>query len=262
MEIKDQLGRKLQIPDSPKQIVSLVPSQTELLIDLGLENKIAGITKFCVHPEDLQKRKKIVGGTKSVHFEKIKALQPDLIFCNKEENTEEMVLELEKICPVHVSDIVNLEDAFQLMRQYGEIFERKKKVEEIIAEIRAKQNLLENQIRGKKRLKVAYFIWKKPLMVAGKDTFINNLLELNQFENIYSGRYPETDLQQLQENDPDLIFLSSEPFPFKEKHKEIFESLRAEVILVDGEFFSWYGSRLLKAMDYFNQLQDQASISR
>ena len=97
MTIFDHLGRKLMLRATPKCIVSLVPSQTELLIDLGLEESLIGITKFCVHPENLRKEKRVVGGTKSVRIDKIEALKPDIILCNKEENTKEMVTELEKI---------------------------------------------------------------------------------------------------------------------------------------------------------------------
>ncbi|MDT0689555.1 helical backbone metal receptor [Salegentibacter sp. F188] len=261
MEFRDQLQRKITISENPKRIISLVPSQTELLFDLGLEDNIAGITKFCVYPEGLRTRKKIVGGTKSVHIEKVKALQPDLILCNKEENTREMMLELEKIAPVHVSDIYCLEDAFKLMRQYGKIFQKEARVESMIAEVREKKKKLEAKTKGKRIKKVGYFIWKDPLMVAGKETFINELLELNRFDNVFSGRYPETTLEELQNLELDLILLSSEPYPFKEKHKEIFKDIDAEIELVDGEFFSWYGSRLIQAMDYFLNLQDQASVS-
>ncbi|MDT0646777.1 helical backbone metal receptor [Zunongwangia sp. F260] len=262
MEFTDQLQRKIKIPENPKRVISLVPSQTELLIDLGLEDRISGITKFCVHPVGLRKRKPIVGGTKSVHLERIKALQPDLILCNKEENTEKMVLELEKIAPVHVSFIVTLEGAFDLMQQYGEIFKKELLVEKMISAVRNKKKEVEHKVEGKRIKKVAYFIWKDPLMVAGNNTFINELLELNGFKNEFSGRYPETNFKELQNLDLDLILLSSEPYLFRDKHKELFKDIEAEVLLVDGEFFSWYGSRLIKAMDYFLTLQDHASISR
>ncbi|MDT0650697.1 ABC transporter substrate-binding protein [Autumnicola edwardsiae] len=262
MEFTDQLHRKIEIPKHSRRVISLVPSQTELLFDLGLEENIAGITKFCVHPEGLRKRKKVVGGTKTVHIEKIRALEPDLILCNKEENTKEMVSELEKLAPVHVSDIVSLEDAFKLMQQYGQIFGKRSPVKDMISEIQEKKKKVEAKTLKTATKRVAYFIWKDPLMVAGKETFINELLKLNRFENVFTGRYPETNLEELQNLNLDLILLSSEPFPFKAKHKEIFENIDAEVILVDGEFFSWYGSRLTKAMDYFLRLQDHASISR
>ncbi|WP_373059864.1 ABC transporter substrate-binding protein [Zunongwangia sp. H14] len=262
MEFTDQLHRKIEIPETPKRIVSLVPSQTELLVDLGLKSALVGITKFCVHPKTLRKEKKVVGGTKTIHLEKIKALKPDLILCNKEENTEEMVANLEKIAPVHVSDIVTLEDAFELMRQYGNLFGKNLEAEKLIAEIEKKKEVLVKKLQGRQAERTAYFIWKKPLILAGTNTFINTLLKLNKLDNIVEGRYPEINLEKLEELQPEVILLSSEPFPFKEKHKQIFDSLKAEVILVDGEYFSWYGSRLVKAMDYFAGLQDHASISR
>ena len=119
---KDQLNRPVLINDCPIRIVSLVPSITELLVDLGLEKHLVGITKFCVHPTDLRKRKVVVGGTKSVKLDKIKALNPHLILCNKEENSQEIVHTLEEIAPVHISDINTLEDCYELIKMYGAIF--------------------------------------------------------------------------------------------------------------------------------------------
>ena len=257
MEVKDQLQRKISLPKTPKRIISLVPSQTELLVDMGLEENILGITKFCVHPKHLRKNKNIVGGTKQVKLEKIKALDPDIILCNKEENTQEMVVELEEIAPVHVSDIVKIEDAFDLMHQYGEIFQKEALVSTMVNSIRDKIAVLREKLKDKQVKKVAYFIWKKQLMVAGKDTFIDELLKLNKFENVFKeSRYPETTLEELKNKNPDLILLSSEPFPFKKKHKKYFAPLNAEIKLVDGEYFSWYGSRLVEAIDYFKTLRD------
>ncbi|PRX41056.1 ABC transporter substrate-binding protein [Salegentibacter salegens] len=255
MEVKDQLQRKIFLPKTPKRIISLVPSQTELLVDLGMEENLVGITKFCVHPKYLRKVKTIVGGTKQVTLEKIKALKPDIILCNKEENTKEMVEKLEEVAPVHVSDIVKIEDAFELMNQYGKIFHKEALVETMVNSVRKKIAALQEQLKDKPVRKVAYFIWKKPLMVTGKDTFINELLKLNKFENVFAeSRYPETSLKELKAKNPDLLLLSSEPFPFEEKHKKYFSDLNVEIKLVDGEYFSWYGSRLIKAMDYFKTL--------
>ncbi|TDN87247.1 ABC-type Fe3+-hydroxamate transport system substrate-binding protein [Salegentibacter sp. 24] len=255
MELRDQLHREIHLPDVPKRIISLVPSQTELLIDLGLEESLVGITKFCVHPEELRKSKKIVGGTKQVKLERIKSLKPDIILCNKEENTREMVMQLEDIAPVHVSNIVKLADAFELMDQYGKLFQKQALTQTMVNSIKIKMNSLEKQLSGRPVKKVAYLIWKKPLMVAGKDTFIDELLKLNRLENVFNeARYPQTSLKDLKANKPDIILLSSEPFPFQEKHKAYFSELNTQVKLVDGEYFSWYGSRLIKAMDYFKSL--------
>ncbi|WP_341216481.1 helical backbone metal receptor, partial [uncultured Wocania sp.] len=170
--MRDQLHRKLQLKQTPKRIVSLVPSQTELLVDLGLETSIVGITKFCVHPNYLKKEKVIVGGTKQINIDKIKSLNPDIIFCNKEENTKDLVEACEQICNVHVSDIFTIEDSLELINQYGTIFNKKKEALKIANEIQKEADDFKVFIQKKRTLKAAYFIWKNPWMVAGNDTFI------------------------------------------------------------------------------------------
>ncbi|MEQ6123008.1 helical backbone metal receptor [Pseudotenacibaculum sp. MALMAid0570] len=243
-----------------KKIISLVPSQTELLYDLGLEEQIVGVTKFCVHPFLAKQTKQIVGGTKNIKIDRIKALQPDIILCNKEENTKEIVEECQKICTVHVSDIFTLQDAKSLIEEYGVLFNKRTEAKSMMNKLDFKVADFKSFIKNKPILKVAYFIWRNPWMVAANNTFINHLLELNNFENIYNNkeRYPEVALKKIRlEGDPDLVFLSSEPYPFKEEHA--FEIGRcthhAKTVFVDGEMFSWYGSRLLKAFDYFKQLR-------
>lgn len=256
--MKDQLNRTIQLKDAPKRIVSLVPSQTELLFDLGLERDIVGITKFCVHPGHFRKEKMIVGGTKNVHFDKIKTLKPDIILCNKEENTREMILELEKIAVVHISDIVTIDDSLQLIEMYGALFSVEEKTEQIISDIKEKLKDFKTFIKTCPRLKTAYFIWKNPWMVAAKSTFIDKMLDLNNFENYYGQleRYPEIQLSEDKVETADLVLLSSEPFPFSEKHvNEVGHFFpNAKVLMVDGEAFSWYGTHLIKAFDYFKSL--------
>ena len=220
-KIQDQIGAILEFKETPKRIISLVPSLTELLVDLDLESSIIGITKFCVHPIHLKKTKVIVGGTKNINIEKIKKLQPDIILCNKEENTEEIVKTCQQICPVHVSDIYTIDDTLEVINQYGEMFSRKTEAKNLIDKIKFKRNNFLQFIKNKEPKKVAYFIWKNPWMVAGNNTFINHLLQLNKFENIYKNkaRYPEIELDKIKlESNLNLIFLSSEPYPFKEKH--------------------------------------------
>ena len=259
ISLKDQLNREIKLNTIPKRIVSLVPSQTELLVDLGLEDSIVGITKFCVHPTHLRKEKRIVGGTKQVHYDRISALQPDIILCNKEENTKEMVEALEKIAPVHVSDIFTIEDTITLMTQYGKLFSVEEKALEVTTQLTQLVSGFKDYIKDIPPIKVAYFIWRKPWMVAGHTTIINHLLALNKFDNVFGDtpRYPEVVIEQLKTtHQPDVIFLSSEPYPFKEKHIiELQEILtNAKIILVDGEYFSWYGTRLLGAFEYFKGL--------
>jgi len=242
------------------RIISLVPSQTELLVDLGLEENIVGITKFCVHPTSLKKNKTIVGGTKNIKLDKIKELQPDFILCNKEENTKEIVLECERISKVHVSNIVTIQDTLALIELYGKLFSCEENTSQLTRKINLKLTDFNQFIKNKPTLKVAYFIWKKPWMVAGNETFINHILQLNKFENIFKNknRYPEIELENIKNKDLDLVLLSSEPYPFK--NKDIAEIAKinseAKIILVDGEYFSWYGSRLLKAFDYFKELRN------
>lgn len=255
----DQLDRKLDIVVPPKRIISLVPSQTELLVDLGLIDSLVGVTKFCVHPESLREKKIVVGGTKQVHMDKIRKLAPEIILCNKEENTLEMVKELEEIAPVHVSDVKNIDDSIELIREYGEIFQAREKASAIAGRILDLRNDFKKFVEGKPVQTVVYFIWKNPWMVVGRDTFIDHLLKINNFKNIFSenkSRYPEVYLKQLENKKIDHILLSTEPFPFKDEDKKEFKNIgRNDCIhIVDGEFFSWYGSRLVAAFDYFKKL--------
>ena len=256
----DQIGISHTFESVPKRIVSLVPSQTELLVDLGLEDALVGITKFCVHPVYLKSTKTIVGGTKNIKFDKIKELNPDIIICNKEENTKEIVEELSQICPVWVTDIYTIEDNNQMIRDFGEIFNKRTDAQKWIDKINFVYHDFQNFIQYNPIRKVAYFIWANPYMIAGNTTFINEMLKLNRFQNIYESkeaRYPEVELKKIRlEGDPDYVFLSSEPFPFKDEHA--FEIGRfthhAITVFVDGEMFSWYGSRLVKAFSYFKTL--------
>ena len=263
MNIKDQIGTLHSFESTPKKIVSLVPSQTELLYDLGLEDSLVGITKFCIHPYHLKATKAIVGGTKTIKFDKIKALQPDIIICNKEENTKAIVEELSQICPVWVTDILTIEDNIKMIQDFGVLFNRRTEAQKWIDKTNFAWQDFKQFIKNKPFKKVAYFIWANPYMVAGNTTFINELLQLNHFTNIYidkEGRYPEVELRKIRlEGDPDYVFLSSEPFPFKDEHA--FEIGRAthhaKTVFVDGEMFSWYGSRLVKAFTYFKKVHEK-----
>lgn len=241
------------------KIISLVPSLTELLVDLGLEENIVGITKFCIHPINLRKDKVIVGGTKNINLEKIESLQPDYILCNKEENTKKIVEDCSKIATTHVSDLFTIKDVVELINYYGTLFSCEEKATIIIEDLNAKIKDFQLFIKDKSTLKVVYFIWKNPWMIAANNTFINHLLELNKFENCYKNknRYPEISLDDLKTQEIDAIFLSSEPFPFKEDNRLDFKNYteNTKIVLVNGEYFSWYGSRLIKAFDYFKELR-------
>jgi len=250
----DQLNRAVHVHQYPKRIISIVPSQTELLFYLGLDDEIAGITKFCTHPHNKVRSKTKIGGTKQLNIELIKELRPDLIIANKEENEQYQVEELMNICPVWISDIDDLPGALNMIESIGEVVGRLTQAKALSQAIANEFNKLSNTPLN---LRVAYLIWRKPYMAAGTGTFINSMLQVCGLTNAFEqGRYPEVSNEMLIDADPDVVLLSSEPYPFGEKHiAEIKHILpRAKIILVDGEMFSWYGSRLLLAPAYFTSV--------
>jgi ABC-type Fe3+-hydroxamate transport system substrate-binding protein len=258
----DQLNRTISISSTPKRIISLVPSQTELLYDLGLREEVIGITRFCIHPETWFRSKERIGGTKSYNLKKIEALQPDLIIGNKEENEQHQMEALMARYQVWMSDIYTLADALEMIVKLGELLNRKQEAQELTIRIEKDFSALQAFVSEHpvKKKRVAYFIWRKPYMVASSNTFIHHMLTRCGFVNVFSGeaftRYPEISPLQLQERAPDVILLSSEPYPFKEQHVEEFQQIckHAKIVTVDGELFSWYGSRLLHATAYFRNL--------
>lgn len=250
----DQMNRNVEIASLPERIVSLVPSQTELLFDLGLGDRIIGISKFCIHPKDRVKHKVKVGGTKQLNINLIKELNPDLIIGNKEENERAQIEELMLDFPVWMSDINDLHGALDMIKRVGEITDKDSEANAISDGI---QQQFSNLTVQQRQSTVAYLIWRKPYMVAGKGTFIDDMLHKCGFVNAFNAeRYPEVSAEELAVASPDVVLLSSEPYPFKDKHIKEFGSLlpHAQVKLVDGEMFSWYGSRLLQAPGYFEKL--------
>jgi len=259
----DQLQKPILLTSVPKRIVSLVPSQTEFLAAIGLDEEVIGITKFCVHPNHWFHSKQRIGGTKNIDIEKVRSLQPDLVIANKEENVLEQVRELEKIAPVWTSDIHSIEDALYMMQNIGALTGKTAEAISLIKTIEEKRVLLQKQINNKKkRLRVAYLIWKDPYMAAGGDSFIDTMLQACGWENCLGNRmrYPEISLSELQELQPDLILLSSEPYPFQRKHIAELEQVLpgTKIILANGEMFSWYGSRMADAFDYFRKMLQES----
>lgn len=257
MLFTDQLNNTIELKSFPKRIISLVPSQSELLWDLGLKEELVGITKFCIHPSEMFESLERVGGTKTLNIEKIRALKPDLIIGNKEENEQTQILELQKEFTVWMSDIYTLDDSLMMIEKVGELVNRRDKSNII------RENIKNSFMRLKQVNKsVLYFIWRNPYMAAGKATFIGNLLQHMGFENTVldgNARYPELSLPDIKTMNPELILLSSEPYPFKDSHiEELLDVLpNTKIMLVDGELFSWYGSRLQNSVDYFNRLLKQ-----
>lgn len=249
----DQMGDVIHL-DAPRRIVSLVPSQTELLFDLGLDEAIIGITKFCIHPKEKCKGKTKIGGTKKFNFSAIDALAPDLIIGNKEENYKEGIEALRESYPVWMSDIYDLKDAFEMIAGIGALVGKGKEASKIVREI--EQGFANLSLKIKKR--ALYLIWQDPYMSVGKHTFIHEMMLKCGFENVLEDmdRYPMLTAEDIKALAPEVILLSSEPYPFEEKHRKEMQDIFpfAQIALVDGEMFSWYGSRLRYAPAYFESI--------
>ncbi len=278
----DQMRNVIQLNAYPKRIISLVPSQTELLYYLGLEEEVIGITKFCVHPQQWFKNKTRVGGTKAINIEKIKALQPDLVIANKEENVKEQIEELKALAPVWISDINNLDDALEMIEKVG-LITGKSTLANVLTE-QVKNAFLQINLKTEQQasvpiehtlpcnidvsnemtstplapVKIAYLIWQNPYMTVGGDTFIGDMIRRCGLQNVFEDqyRYPVITPEEIQNSGCDILLLSSEPFPFTQKHIDALHMQypTIKMLLVDGEMFSWYGSRLLPAAMYLNQL--------
>jgi len=260
LSLTDQTGRTISLNTPARRIVSLVPSQTELLSDLGLNEEVVGITKFCVHPKEWFQTKPRVGGTKQIHPDIIRRLNPDLIIANKEENVKEQIEELSADFPLWISDVSNLESAYQMINQVGMMTGKENDAMTLTAQIKTKFSEYQSCLPAR-RLRALYLIWQHPYMSVGGDTFIHSMMEAAGLQNIFADkcRYPELTISDLDNMSPALLLLSSEPFPFKQKHVDELQPHlpKTKIILVDGEMFSWYGSRLLEAPTYFKKLLEE-----
>lgn len=260
MILRDQLNREIRINSVPNRIISLVPSLTELLFDLGLKEELVGVTKFCVHPKNIRKHATVIGGTKKVNISRCLELEPDFVLANKEENIEHQVQSLsDQGITVYVSDICKHADLMNLIEDLGRVFQIESQAGSLIDKLNSAIKKLESA-KLKNTLRATYLIWKKPYMAAGGDTYISYMLKNMGMENALDKklRYPVVKEAELVEMETDIILLSSEPYPFSQLHVEDLTKLTGKkVILVDGEFFSWYGTRILHMENYAEQLTYQ-----
>lgn len=251
----DHLSRQITVPKVARRVVSLCPSVTETLFALGAGAQVAGRTRFCIHPAPEVKAVPVVGGTKSIHFEKVAALKPDLILAVKEENTPEMVEALAVNFPVAVLDVNTLGDCSRMVRDLGELTGTSRAAAVMAGEL---DNFFERSLNTHLQTETClYLIWKGPYMAAGPGTFIHEVLRWGGWENaVKTARYPEVTLEEMQSLNPDWVLLSSEPWPFKEKDLAELQQVLpgAKVRLVDGEMFSWYGARMLHSAGYLSRL--------
>ena len=257
--VKDCLGKEMSIPKNITKIVSLVPSISELIYDLNIEKKLIGVTKFCIHPKYFQIEKTVVGGVQEFDIEKIKELKPDVVFASKDENFEEEILELQKFVPVYVTDVKSVDEAKQMIVNFGELLSCRNDASKIIMKIDMQLNDLAKVTDDLLYRSGAYFVWNEPWVAAGKDTFVNSMLKLVKINNVFEDlkeRYPMVTGANIHLGNPDIVMLPSEPYKFEDQQAfEISSHTHdAATYFVDGEAFAWYGSRLIKSLDYLKLL--------
>ena len=251
MKIKDHLNRTLTFSSVPKRIVSLVPSVTESIADLGLASGLVAVTRFCKYPSDVILTLPKIGGPKKIDIQKIMDLKPDLVVAVKEENDKEQILRLMEQVPVFVFDVNTVEDSLDMLNLLGTIFDTREVSTRWIKSIQEK---VAHFKPGRLVPKTVYMIWKNPWMAAGRLTFIGSMMQLAGFDNMLSGRYPRIDEKRL--SSAETILLATEPYPFKGRDKATLEAKfpNKKIMIVDGEMFTWYGTHLLQAIDYFEHL--------
>lgn len=243
-----------------RRIVSLVPSLTELLCELGLAGEMVGRTGFCIHPESAVRAIAKVGGTKSVNLEKIRRLQPTHVVLNKDENLRATAEALAAFVPeLVVTHPLAPQDNLALYRQFGAVFGRQREAEGLCARFQAAYDEA-NAGRYPER-SVLYLIWKDPWMTVSRDTYISRTLALFGMRTVPGGsgeRYPK--LADLNVEGIDLVLLSSEPYRFREEHRADIERLTGRPArLIDGEMTSWYGPRAIAGLAYLGEFTARAS---
>jgi ABC-type Fe3+-hydroxamate transport system substrate-binding protein len=272
LTLEDARGHTVRLDVPPRRLVSLVPSQTELLAHLGLDDETVGLTRFCERPAGWKDRKEIVGGTKNVRPEKVEALQPDLVLANLEENTQEAVEALETFAPVFVTDVQTVPDAARMIRAVGRLTDRAATADTLADRLTQRFDALEDDLTGETPLPVAYLIWRDPYMTVGRDTIIHDVMQRAGFENVFADamRYPEVTPAELAAAGARAVLLPDEPFPFDEGYAE---ELREAMVratrlpqplptrLVDGQLFSWYGPRLADAPAYLHRLRAELAAT-
>lgn len=227
------------------RVVSLVPSLTETLVDLGVE--VVGVTRFCVHPPSIRRTARVVGGTKTVDVDAVRALRPDLVVANREENVRAQVEAIAAHAPVVVTDVATLDDALATIRTLGARTGTTDAADALASSLARGFDGL-TVPPGADAVRAAYFIWKDPWMAAGGDTFVHDVLRRGGLVNVFADRlrYPEVTPEDVAAAAPAVLLFSSEPFRFRPKHVGAMTAAcpGAAVRFVDGEAFSWYGSRL------------------
>jgi ABC-type Fe3+-hydroxamate transport system substrate-binding protein len=256
-KLVDAHGQRHPRADACARIVSLVPSITELLFDLGLGAQVVGRTGFCIHPRDAVRAVPKLGGTKDVDMDALVALAPSHVVVNIDENTRETFAELrERVPHVIVTHPNTPRDNLALYELLGAIFNREQEAARLVERFEAALARLQQSTRDQPTRRVLYLIWREPWMTVSRDTYIANMLNLVGWQTVPAAnaeRYPALSSAALENLDAELCLLSSEPYPFRDKHIAELRGLlgaTTPVQLIDGEMVSWYGSRAVDGLDY------------
>ncbi len=261
---RDAVGTVHERADDSARIVSLVPSITELICDLGLAGQLAGRTGFCVHPRQTLKPVPKVGGTKDVDLAKVRTLAPTHVVLNIDENEKPTAMALAQFVPhLIVTHPLGPLDNPPLYRLIGGIFGREQAAEALCAQFQQAHAALESAARAWPRQRVLYLIWKDPWMTVARDTYISRTLALAGWDTVpasATARYPQVKLDETLPQDAELVLLSSEPYRFRARHVaelHVLPAMRGKTVaLIDGEMTSWYGSRAIAGMDYLRRLRE------
>lgn len=244
---------------STNRIVSLVPSITELIYDFDIENKLVGISENCILPKYLRLEKANVGSIENIDINKIRELKPDIIFLEKNAILQEKIITLEEIAPIYVIDVNSLDQAKQNISDLGKLLNCRNSASKILLKIECQLEDLSKITKDLSIRKGGYFISESPWVVAGADTFINSMMELLNIKNVFSnlkGRFPTVKGANIHLANPHIILLPSIPFQFDDEHAIDISAHThdAATFFVDGIVFSWYGSRIIKSLDYLKLL--------
>jgi ABC-type Fe3+-hydroxamate transport system substrate-binding protein len=264
--LTDAVGQVFQPCEAPPRIVSLVPSLTELLFDLGLAENIVGRTRFCLHPRELMRTLPKVGGTKDVDLGKLRSLRPSHVVVNVDENRIEQVNEIRMFVPnVIVTHPMQPDDNLDLFRLFGGLFAVQQRAEELAMQLQSALQTARGQTRQLAQENVVYCIWKDPWMTVAPNTYISAMLRVVGWHTMpesAAARYPTVDFNAAWLHRVDRIFLSSEPYRFRHKHLQAASRLPGfagkKIQLIDGELVSWYGSRAAAGLRYLASLRTGA----
>jgi ABC-type Fe3+-hydroxamate transport system substrate-binding protein len=259
----DASGVALELAAAPRRIVSLIPSTTELLCALGLADALIGVTVYCVEPRDVVRGKTRVGGEKDPDLAAIRALAPDLVVANIEENRREDVDALRAAgIRVWVTYPRTVAEGLAMIRDLGDVTGARERARAMLAELEPLYRRVRERAAAIRAVRVFYPIWRRPWMTIGADTYVHDLLSTCGGANVFADRtrYPTVTLDEVATRAPEVILLPDEPFRFRRAHIADFDVYPAvpavrdrRIHLVDGKPFSWHGPRLAEAL---NKLPD------